>query len=454
MLLLPGTVGLCATFNRLLGYWCVRSTKPVTFLPSVFVQAAEYSSRRSEAHLAKHPEYPDPLFYLSLLGKYYFRNKSLLHLRIEQFNRFLVVTEDTADSSTFRCSGIEEAEDDDDAVDSSRFVENEHRHYDPYMENQAPGKRYLARWKGVPSARRRMHSRLGVARVQHMEPIGTTRESFYQQKLVLGLPWYADAAPQIVETGGGKRAVSWVLKWARPESLAAYALPDIALEISTAGCAFSWEERAHHYETLFCSSPLNLVCRCCDGEVGEGPCNACRFAVGFHVCPKSGVSQHRWRRTTLFGGQLDIQRTIFNLHRRLFPIDVIRSKAQEYVDADLVTQQMAEVMVRTIEAERGGESVVNEHLGVGAEGDGDVAAGAGEDGDRPLAKLNARQLRELLEKREQQMRHGGPDGEMTDQIRVYNEIVHALPTDRRLRLMVQASAGTGKSFLLTFFVCD
>ena len=113
------TVGLCATFNRLIGFWCVRSTKPVTFLPSVFVQAAEYSSRRSE--------YPDPLFYLSLLGKYYFRNKSLLHLRIEQFNRFLVVTEDTADSSTFRCSGIEEAEDDDDAVDSSRFVENEHR---------------------------------------------------------------------------------------------------------------------------------------------------------------------------------------------------------------------------------------------------------------------------------------------------------------------------------------
>ena len=42
-----------------------------------------------------------------------------------------------------------------------------------------------------------------------------------------------------------------------------------------------------------------------------------------------------------------------------------------------------------------------------------------------------------------------PEGEMMDQWRVYNEIVHALPTERRLRMMVQASAGTGKSFLLT-----
>jgi hypothetical protein len=29
-------------------------------------------------------------------------------------------------------------------------------------------------------------------------------------------------------------------------------------------------------------------------------------------------------------GQLDVQRCIFNLHRRLFPIDVIRSKAQAF----------------------------------------------------------------------------------------------------------------------------
>ena len=93
---------------------------------------------------------------------------------------------------------------------------------------------------------------------------------------------------------------------------------------------------------------------------------------------------------------------------------------------------------RNIEAERGGEAVANEH-NFGSDVEGEGAAD-----DRPLAKLNARQLAELLAKREQQMREGGPEGEMTDQWRVYNEIIHALPTERRLRMMVQASAGTGE----------
>ena len=154
--------------------------------------------------------------------------------------------------------------------------------------------------------------------------------------------------------------------------------------------------------------------------------------MGFHICPKSGVREHRWRRAILFGGQLDCQRTIFNLHRRLFPTDVIRSKAQEYVDANLIPERMAQVMVRTIEAERGGETLANEHLGSDVEGEGGAAE------DRPLAKLNARQLSELLQTREHQMKSSS-EGGMTDQWRVYDEIVHTLPTERRLRMMIQAS---------------
>ena len=116
------------------------------------------------------------------------------------------------------------------------------------------------------------------------------------------------------------------------------------------------------------------------------------------------------------------------------------------MDAGLVDEQSAQIMVTTIEAERGGESLVNEHHGL------DVENGAGDGGGgdaRPLAKLNTRQLEELLHERERQMRQGGPDGEETDQWRVYKEIVHALAGPTRLRMMVQASAGTGKSFLLT-----
>ena len=115
------------------------------------------------------------------------------------------------------------------------------------------------------------------------------------------------------------------------------------------------------------------------------------------------------------------------------------------MDASLCDHNAAQVMVRTIEAERGGENIFNERHGV-AEGEG----GAGEEDDRPIAtKLNKRQLAELLEERERQMRQGSTDGEPTDQWRVYSEIVQALQSDRRLRMMIQASAGTGKSFLLT-----
>ena len=114
---------------------------------------------------------------------------------------------------------------------------------------------------------------------------------------------------------------------------------------------------------------------------------------------------------------------------------------QEYIDAGLIPERMAQVMVRTIEAERGGETLANENLGSDVEAEDGAADG------RPLSKLNARQLAELLAKREQQMREGGPEGEMTDQWRVYDEIVHALPTERKLRTMVQASAGTGEEVI-------
>ena len=137
--------------------------------------------------------------------------------------------------------------------------------------------------------------------------------------------------------------------------------------------------------------------------------------------------------------------------RRLFPIDVIRSKAQEYVDASLCDHHAAQVMVKTIEGERGGEHIFNERHGV-TEGEGGAA---GEEDDRPIAtKLNARQLAELLQHRESLMR-GSPDGQLTDQWRVYSEIIQALASaDRRLRMMVQASAGAGKSFLLTtIYIC-
>jgi len=168
------TVGLCATFNRLLGYHVVRNTKPVISLSPSFVRDTEYSAARSQAHLARYPLFPDPLFHLGLLGKYYFRGQSLLHLRIEQFNRYLHMDTRDAELTGASCVGHDEVDD----AEDTRFVETDHRHFDAFMEGEPPGKTYRARGSGVPSAKRRMHARLGVTRTWNMEPIGKTREVF------------------------------------------------------------------------------------------------------------------------------------------------------------------------------------------------------------------------------------------------------------------------------------
>ncbi len=94
-----------------------RSTKAVVYVPPVFAQEACNSSRRTPENLAQVPAYPDPVFdsrrcqrrdrrfsrgvrarpaamvfYLSFLGKYFYRNPRLRHLRIEQFTpNFLLV---------------------------------------------------------------------------------------------------------------------------------------------------------------------------------------------------------------------------------------------------------------------------------------------------------------------------------------------------------------------------
>ena len=57
----------------------------------LFVQDAGsgFASLRTAEHLVQQPDYPDPVYYLSFLGKYFYRNPSLRHLRVEQFREFI-----------------------------------------------------------------------------------------------------------------------------------------------------------------------------------------------------------------------------------------------------------------------------------------------------------------------------------------------------------------------------
>ena len=131
----------------------------------------------------------------------------------------------------------------------------------------------------------------------------------------------------------------------------------------------------------------------------------------------------------LFAGQIDIQRSLFNLHRKMVPTEVMREKAYMYVDAGLVSRVRADVMLRVIEAERNWSRMIND---VAPDQDDDAAG---------TARLNHTQLTKLLHDREAKLQSGAMGGE-TDQWRVYSFIIdHMQQSDKYLRLVVQASAG-------------
>ena len=119
------------------------------------------------------------------------------------------------------------------------------------------------------------------------------------------------------------------------------------------------------------------------------------------------------------------------------PLAALKEKAKLYVDQGLIRQDMAERVIRVIESERGDSFYVND-----VPADAQAAAGGG---DSLSTRLSPEQMRALLERRVEMMKQGhvGNGAAVTDQYRVYSEIVARLEQGRPLRLMVQASAGTG-----------
>ena len=120
---------------------------------------------------------------------------------------------------------------------------------------------------------------------------------------------------------------------------------------------------------------------------------------------------------------------------------MLEEKARQYVNKqpDLVTEEQAKSILQVIRAERGESGIAND---------------ASLDDETPVrsAGLSHRLTREematLLTTRIEQMRAGGSDDRPTDQYRVLRYVIGQIQNgDRPLRLMIQASAGTGKSFL-------
>ena len=306
---------------------------------------------------------------------------------------------------------------------------------------------------------RRKNSELAVSRTPVLEPLGAQREHFYEQRLLLGLPWHCTGYPRrctaatppcAKTTCKSLPSATWVLEARLGDfNLGDVRLPEIDFQLGP-DQILSFEEKCKELEEEFCKVEHGLVCHCCALEIAGSPCPACRFAIGFHKCQLHG-ERLWWCKGTLHAGECDVSRMLYLLHKKMLPMDKLKEKTQEYVDAGHLSTEEAKQVIRTIEKERGVEREVNAN----ASGDFD-----GEDADRVATEtvsgnLSMAALREMLADRESKMKIGriADDGSQavgeTDQWRVYNKVVSAIKNKQFLRLMIQASAGTGKTFLLT-----
>ena len=116
------------------------------------------------------------------------------------------------------------------------------------------------------------------------------------------------------------------------------------------------------------------------------------------------------------------------------PTERLKEKADEYVLNGDLSLDMGKAIMATIESERGKQRLVN------------AAAGAEDDADngRISDKLTLADMQAELDKRVELMRAGVAGDGITDQARVFDYIVSQLEGRNFLRLMVQASAGTGR----------
>ncbi len=349
--------------------------------------------------------------------RYFFRNEKLRHLRIEQFTRYFFLAGET-EFAAFTKENTQADPEEDFSEDGS------HRNYDRVSSQIPENSHYLAAFKAVPGCKKRNSHRLGVSRVPFLECIGAQRENFYEMKLVLGLPWHCSSLPEMGDDGKQE----WIFRVDfDPEDFGNEMQP-LVLKLGREDVSF--EMICNTIETKFCDHHLGLVCACCTEELPESPCPSCQYSLGFHYCKNYATKV--WRKGTLHAGVLDVQRVLFNLHRKSVPIEKMRERAQAYVDADLITQDVAHRIMAVILSERNHEEYLNE-----------AGDGPPEENNNLSTKLTHEQMQRLLEEREEMMR-ASPDGQVTDQWRVYEHVINCIQNGDYLRLMIQASAGTGK----------
>ena len=287
-----------------------------------------------------------------------------------------------------------------------------HRNFDTWVQHVTPGTKFPSA-KNVPSARRRQHHRLAVSRTPLIAPVGASRESHYESRLILAFPWFCSESPAVTLSESGQNVIEWTL-WAQmppPEDLGGVKLDPVKLVLSDKS-GVSFEERCSALECMMCSPELDIICQCCQGDIG-GHCPSCRHAVGLHRCynrERAWGDLLKWKKGTLFlGPTLDPQRNIFNLHRKGVPTDALQNTCQNYVENGYMTSEVARRILQVIEQERGTLRLTGE-----ACSSADTPAGL--DAPAISPKMSVREMEAELSKREALMRAGDGPGE-TDQWR-------------------------------------
>ena len=211
-------IGLCMCHSRMLGFQVVRSTKATRYLVDKFTIPDKDRIRRSEEHLEDVIGYPDAEFYLNEVQKYFFRHPDLRHLRVEQFFRYFNHTAvDTARAKIPVAQRTEETTVDGEEAERLATDDLCHRHFDSTASALAPGTSLACaqRCRAIPSAHRRRNTDLCVPRSAFREPLGEGREAFFQQRLLLGLPWHCVPKPKTRQRSRDKD-VTWTFTTTAP----------------------------------------------------------------------------------------------------------------------------------------------------------------------------------------------------------------------------------------------
>ena len=99
------------------------------------------------------------------------------------------------------------------------------------------------------------------------------------------------------------------------------------------------------------------------------------------------------------------------------PTEALQQKALQYVNKDMISEEMASRVIQAIVQERGHASILNDDEQQPVDGEAEAQH------PHLTTRLSEEEMKALLAKREAMMREGGSDGTLTDQWRVYQHII-------------------------------